>query len=386
MELHNIRLFSASISLQSSDGQDVACQPYSREFLSLMSEITTTAAGQKTSLPIPDGRPAAATLDDVAKLAKVSPITVSRVINRPELVSEKTTKRVRNAIRKTGYVPNLLAGGLVSQRSRLVIVVIPNIANRAFVDTVSQLGQRLAASRYQLLVSQADLNAASEADLVDNILARRPDGIVLTRQLFTQEAREKLLGRGTPIVEAWELHEDPIDTVVGFSHEAVGRMMAEHMIERGYRRIALIWSDDARGTRRRLACVQRLAEAGLEPVAVELQSVPVAVGNGRQAMAKLLARKVGMDAVICSIDLLAQGVIAEATASGLRIPQDVAVMGFGDLEFAAHTHPRLTTVGIDGGRIGLRTAELLLERIDGRLAARACVEDVGFSLVVREST
>ncbi|OLU17754.1 hypothetical protein BVH01_09005 [Pseudomonas sp. PA1(2017)] len=335
---------------------------------------------------MPDGRPAAATLDDVAKLAKVSPITVSRVINRPELVSEKTTKRVRNAIRKTGYVPNLLAGGLVSQRSRLVIVVIPNIANRAFVDTVSQLGQRLAASRYQLLVSQADLNAASEADLVDNILARRPDGIVLTRQLFTQEAREKLLGRGTPIVEAWELHEDPIDTVVGFSHEAVGRMMAEHMIERGYRRIALIWSDDARGTRRRLACVQRLAEAGLEPVAVELQSVPVAVGNGRQAMAKLLARKVGMDAVICSIDLLAQGVIAEATASGLRIPQDVAVMGFGDLEFAAHTHPRLTTVGIDGGRIGLRTAELLLERIDGRLAARACVEDVGFSLVVREST
>ncbi|WP_256562745.1 LacI family DNA-binding transcriptional regulator [Pseudomonas sp. PA1(2017)] len=386
MELHNIRLFLASISLQSSDGHDVACQPYSREFLSLMSEITTTAAGQKTSLPIPDGRPAAATLDDVAKLAKVSPITVSRVINRPELVSEKTTKRVRNAIRKTGYVPNLLAGGLVSQRSRLVIVVIPNIANRAFVDTVSQLGQRLAASRYQLLVSQADLNAASEADLVDNILARRPDGIVLTRQLFTQEAREKLLGRGTPIVEAWELHEDPIDTVVGFSHEAVGRMMAEHMIERGYRRIALIWSDDARGTRRRLACVQRLAEAGLEPVAVELQSVPVAVGNGRQAMAKLLARKVGMDAVICSIDLLAQGVIAEATASGLRIPQDVAVMGFGDLEFAAHTHPRLTTVGIDGGRIGLRTAELLLERIDGRLAARACVEDVGFSLVVREST
>lgn len=351
-----------------------------------MPDISTATTGQKTSPLALDGRPASVTLDDVAKLAKVSPITVSRVINRPELVSEKTAKRVRNAIRKTGYVPNLLAGGLVSQRSRLVIVVIPNIANRAFVDTVTQLGIRLSASRYQLLISQADLNAASEAELVDNILARRPDGIVLTRKLFTEQAREKLLNRGTPVIEAWELHENPIDTVVGFSHEAVGRMMAEHMIERGYRRIALIWSDDARGTRRRVACVQRLAEAGIEPVAVELQAVPVTVGDGRQAMANLLARQVKMDAVICSIDLLAQGVMSEALSHGLRIPHDIAVMGFGDLEFAAYTHPRLTSVGVDGGYIGLRTAELLLDRIEGRLAPRSCVEDIGFNLMVREST
>ncbi|MGK0148398.1 substrate-binding domain-containing protein [Pseudomonas putida] len=93
-----------------------------------------------------------------------------------------------------------------------------------------------------------------------------------------------------------------------------------------------------------------------------------------------------MDAVICSIDLLAQGVMAEAQARGLSIPTDIAVMGFGDLEFAAHTHPRLSTVNIDGGRIGLRTAELLLQRIDGSLARGECAEDVGFNLVVREST
>lgn len=351
-----------------------------------MSDTLDATAGQIGPLSRFNGRPAAVTLDDVAKLAKVSPITVSRVINRPELVSEKTSKRVRNAIRKTGYVPNLLAGGLVSQRSRLVIVVIPSIANRAFVDTITQLGVRLSASRYQLLISQADLNAESEAELVDNLLARRPDGIVLTRQLFTEQARERLLSRGTPVVEAWELHENPIDTEVGFCHEAVGRTMAEHMIDRGYRRIALVWSDDARGTRRRLACVQRLSEAGIKPVAVELQAVPVMVGDGRQAMARLLARGVEVDAVICSIDLLAQGVMAEAMSRGLRIPDDIAVMGFGDLEFAAHTHPRLTSVGVDGGYIGLRTAELLLERIEGRLAPRSFSEDIGFRLVVREST
>ncbi|MDR0210523.1 MAG: LacI family DNA-binding transcriptional regulator [Pseudomonas putida] len=331
-------------------------------------------------------RSAPATLDDVAKMAKVSPITVSRVINRPELVSEKTQKKVRSAIRKTGYVPNMLAGALVSQRSRLVIVVVPTIANRAFVDTIDQLGQRLAAARFQLLISQSDLDVSGESGLIDAILARRPDGIVLTRRLRSAEAREKLVARGVPVVETWELADSPIDTVVGFSHEAVGRAMAGHVIERGHHRVGLVWSDDDRATRRRLACVEALESAGVEVVACEFEKVPVNMGNGREAMARLLAAGVLMDAVICSIDLLAQGVMAEAQARGLRVPEDVAVMGFGNLEFAAHTHPRLSTVNVDGGRIGLRTAELLLQRIDGSLARGVQVEDVGFSVVAREST
>lgn len=136
----------------------------------------------------------------------------------------------------------------------------------------------------------------------------------------------------------------------------------------------------------RTACIAALQHAAVEIVASELESAPVNMGNGRQAMARLLAANVKMDVVICSIDLLAQGVMAEAQARGLSIPTDIAVMGFGDLEFAAHTHPRLSTVNIDGGRIGLRTAELLLQRIDGSLARGECAEDVGFNLVVREST
>lgn len=345
-----------------------------------MLETPADTAGPKPGPATP------ATLDDVAKMAKVSPITVSRVINRPELVSEKTAKKVRNAIRKTGYVPNLLAGALVSQRSRLVIVVVPNIANRAFVDTITQLGQRLAAARYQLLLSQSDLSPARESELIDAILARRPDGIVLTRRLHSAAAREKLIARGVPVIETWELAPEPIDTVVGFSHEAVGQAMARHIVERGHRRIGLVWSDDDRATRRRQACVETLEQAGLEIVGCELEAVPVNMGHGREAMARLLARGVAMDAVICSIDLLAQGVMAEAQSHGLRVPQDLAVMGFGNLEFAAHTHPRLSTVNVDGGRIGLRTAELLLQRIEGSLGRGEQMEDVGFNLVVREST
>ncbi|WP_065761783.1 substrate-binding domain-containing protein [Pseudomonas defluvii] len=135
-----------------------------------------------------------------------------------------------------------------------------------------------------------------------------------------------------------------------------------------------------------MSSFSRIEQAGVVISACELEPVPVDMGHGRQAMSKLLASKQPINAVICSIDLLAQGVMAEAQANGLRVPQDIAVMGFGDLEFAAHTYPRLSTVNVDGGRIGLRTAELLLQRIEGSLGRREHVEDVGFRVVPREST
>ncbi|WP_462380776.1 LacI family DNA-binding transcriptional regulator [Pseudomonas sp. Marseille-QA0892] len=331
-------------------------------------------------------RPGSATLDDVARVAGVSPITVSRVINKPEIVSERTIQRVQAAIAQTGYIPNLLAGSLVSQRSRLVIVVVPNIANRVFVDTVDRLGQCLAAARYQLLLAQSDLSAEGELALIDSILARRPDGIVLTHPLQTPAARARLQSRGTPVVEAWELHEEPIDTIVGFSHPAAGAAMADHIASKGYTKVALIWSEDARATQRRLACEQRLSEAGVEILACKLTPVPVAVGYGRDAMAQLLDEACDAHAVLCSIDLLAQGAMAEAQARGLTVPSDLAVMGFGDLEFAAHTFPRLSTIRINGAQVGELTAERLLARIAGTLAPGSCIDDVGFELVAREST
>lgn len=326
------------------------------------------------------------TLNDVAKLAKVSAITVSRVLNHPHLVSEKTARRVRNAISKTGYVPNLLAGGLVSQRSRLVIVVIPTIGHRAFVDTVSLLAQRLAEHRYQLLLCQAGYSGQEEAELIDGILARRPDGIVLTTPLRSTAAREKLIARGLPVVETWHLKDDPIDGLVGFSHQAAGVAMARLMLERGHQRLALIWANDIRAQWRYDACVSTLRDCGVEPIAVERVEVPVQVGFGRAAMARILDTGGAPDGLLCSIDLLAQGALAEIQSRGLRVPQDIAVMGFGDLEFAADLHPRLTSIRVDGARIGTLAAELILRRIGGLAAKGEERIDLGFEIVEREST
>ncbi|WP_028237883.1 LacI family DNA-binding transcriptional regulator [Stutzerimonas azotifigens] len=338
-----------------------------------------------TPPPIPDAAGRTVTLDDVARIAKVSAITVSRVINRPHLVSERTAKRVRSAIARTGYVPNLLAGGLVSQRSRLVIALVPSVANPAFTETMTHLGTRLAAARYQLLLCQSELPHQEESTLIDAVLSRRPDALVLTKPLSTPTARQRLLARGLPVVESWELNADPIEALVGFSHAAAGAAMARHMLDHGYQRIGLLWSEDQRAETRRRACLETLIEAGVAVGAQAAVPVPVGMRHGREGLARLLEMDPRLDAVICSIDLLAQGVLAEAQARGLRVPHDLGVLGFGDFEFAAHTHPRLSTVRVDSARIGELAADHLLRRLEGDKPT-SLVHDVGFELLVREST
>ncbi len=337
----------------------------------------------ESSLKPPALRSAPVTLDDVARLAQVSAITVSRVINRPGMVSERTAKRVRKAIDKIGYVPNLAAGSLVSQRSRLVIVVMPSIANHVFVETIRHLSQALAKERYQLMLCQSGYSEQSEIELVDTLLSRRPDGLVLTTALSNESARQRLINRDLPVVEAWELKDQPIDAVVGFSHAAAGAAMAAHMLAKGYRRFGLVWSNDARAASRLHACRATLLAAGATVLETVLVEVPVSVGYGRSGLTQILDHHSDIDAVICSIDLLAQGVLAEAQARGLRVPEQLGVMGFGDLDFAAHIQPPLTTVRADGARIGQLAAQFLLQRIEGRVGRGELVEDVGFEIVER---
>lgn len=326
-----------------------------------------------------------ATLHDVARLARVSFVTVSRVINHPEKVSEDTARRVRAAIKKTGYVPNLLAGGLAMQRSRLVIAVIPTFAHRAFINTITRLGEALEAAGYQLLVCQSGYAGENEAALIESILKRRPDGIVLTTPVRNKAVRAQLKQRRIPVVETWQLHDDPIDAQVGFDHVEAGRAMGGYMAAKGYRSIGLIWSDDARAQSRRKGCVAALADAGVKVARTELVPAPVSMRQGRQAMGLLLDGRKKFDAVICSIDLLAQGALIEAQHRGLRVPGDLGIMGFGDFDFAADLEPPLSTVRIDAGEIGLHAATLLLDRFNAADAGDSVARkvEIGFEVVAR---
>ena len=325
------------------------------------------------------------TLADVARLAGVSPITVSRVLNHPELVTAATLAHVQQAIRRTGYVPNLLAGGLASRRSRLVAAIVPSITNGIFVETVEALTDRLWQAGYQVLLGLSGYPPSREEALLAAVLSRRPDGIFLTGIHHSPEARQRLLASRIPIVESWDMTPTPLDMLVGFSHEDVGVAVARHLVARGHRRFGMIWADDARALARRRGFLGELAARRIAAPRIETVPAPSTLGLGRQGLARLLDAGPAPTAVFCSSDLLAHGALEEARARGLALPQSLALMGFGDLEFAQFTAPALSTVRIDRAAIGRRAAELILARIAGE-RPRASVLDVGFSIVDRATT
>ena len=284
------------------------------------------------------------TLSDVAKVAGVSAITASRALNTPDRVSPDALARIRAAIERTGYVPNMLAGGLASNRSRLVAALVPTIAGPVFLETIQALTEALAESGYQLMLGQSGYSGSREDALLDAIIGRRPDGIVLTGVMHSAEGRRRLLASGIPVVETWDLTPTPIDMLVGFSHEKVGAAVAEYLYARGKRRLAIVTADDQRAGMRHRSFAEAAARLGLGEVHACVVPAPTTLGSGRRGLADLLKRHPAIDAVFCSSDVLALGVITEAQSRGLAVPGDFSVFGFGDLGFAGDTHPPLTTV------------------------------------------
>ena len=331
-----------------------------------------------TALPPP---PKPATLHEVARAAGVSLITASRALSRPGVVSAKTIARVQQAVEATGYIPNLLAGGLKSKRSRMVAGIVPALSVSQFLPTVQALTDALAGAGYQVLLGQTGYDHGREDLVLNTMVSRQPDGIVFTGLVHSQRARDMLRRAAIPVVETWDLSDTPVDMLVGFSHEAVGRAVAAYFQARGWQHVAVATGDDPRALQRRAGF---MAALGRE-VPTAFVPAPSSLERGRAALAELLAQEPRLQAVSCSSDTLAQGVLVEAQARGLRVPQDLAVCGFGNADFAAHLLPSLTTVLVDGPEIGRLAASMVLARCRGEVVQQPVV-DVGFRIVERAST
>lgn len=321
------------------------------------------------------------TLHDVARAAGVSTITASRALSHPERVAKGTLERVHQAVEATGYIPNLLAGGLKSRRSMMVGALVPFIAVPQFLPTIQTLTAELDQAGYQLVLGQAGYDHRREAALIDTLLGRRVDGIVFTGLLRDETTRARLRKLGLPVVETWDLTDKPCDMVVGFSHLAVGSAVAGYFRGKGWHDVAIATGDDERALRRRDGFV---AAMGTQ-VPTAFVRAPSSLALGRAALAQLMDRGTRMRAIFCSSDGLAQGVLIEARVRGIRVPEDLAVVGFGGADFAAHLEPGLTTVQIDGAAIGLHAARDLLARCRGEAVAQP-IRDLGFKIVERQSS
>ena len=325
------------------------------------------------------------TLADVARIAGVSSITVSRAINRPEMVTPQTIAHVKQIIARTGYVPNLLAGGLASRRTRLVAALVPSITNAIFVEAVQALTDRLWEAGYQVLLGLSGYPATREDALLAAVLSRRPDAVYITGINHSPEGRQRLINAKIPVVETWDMTPTPIDMLVGFSHERIGEAVARHLLAKGHRKFGLVWADDARALARQQGFLAELEAHGVNDVQVATVPAPSTFTLGRRGLAHLLEGGARPTAVFCGSDLLAHGAVEEARSRGLSVPRDLALIGFGDLEFASQTSPALSTVRVDRAAIGRQAAELILARTDG-VDVQTKVIDIGFEIVDRGTT
>jgi LacI family gluconate utilization system Gnt-I transcriptional repressor len=327
-------------------------------------------------------------IEDVAGLAGVSAITVSRTLNKPDSVAEETRQAVWAAIEETGYIPNRLAAGLASSRTRTVGVIIPTIVNSIFADTVQGMTDILGAKGYYLLLANSGYSLETETELVAAFLAQRPSGLVLTGVTHEERTRKLLARAGVPVVETWNLSAEPIDMLVGFSNEAASFAMVEHLAHCGYRKIGFVsapirHNDRAAGRLEGYRQAVRKLDLTADPM-LEREAF-FTLANGAAAVSDLIAAHADIEAIFLANDVLATGGAFEALRRGLRIPDHLGIAGFDDIELAREVSPALTTVRIPRYEIGACAASLLLERIAGADPAER-VLDLGFEIVSRGST
>lgn len=323
-------------------------------------------------------------IEDVAARAGVSAATVSRFYNNPAVVAPATAKRIRDAIAATGYVPDLMAGGLASRRSRLVAILVPEISHSIFNDTIEAMANELSLDGYTVMLGLTGADGSGTRRLIDAALARRAEAVILSGIVSDDPTQALLRSRSTTVIETWGLPEKPIDVAVGFSHAAVGDALARFLAGRGYRNPYLIVGDGQRARMRRDAFVRAWeALGGAKPSEMKV-AIPTHFGHARLVWRHIVDLDPQPDVAVCGTDLLAQGVIIEAQTAGKRVPEDLAVVGFGNHSLAGEMRPTITSVDVDGARIGREAVAMLKRRAAGETITERVI-DVGFRIVARES-
>lgn len=329
------------------------------------------------------------TMADVARIAGVSPMTVSRAFKRDSSVSEATRGAILQVAEDLGYVFDSTASNLRSQKTDFVAVTIPSINNANFADTVAGLTEGLKDRGLQLLLGHTNYDMAEEERLVEQLLRRRPEAIVVTGGRHTDRARRMLANAGIPVIETWDLPEAPIGHVVGFSNAGAVWGMVDHFVARGLTRIAFIGGDadrDTRGSDRRAGFVAAMQAHGLDATRLIAAGVPpISMREGAEAMARLLEELPDTEAVICVSDLSAFGALTECQRRGVAVPGRLSLAGFGNYEIADVAVPGLTTINPFPREIGVRTAALILQVLAGEQVSAARIE-ISPELLLRQSS
>jgi LacI family transcriptional regulator, gluconate utilization system Gnt-I transcriptional repressor len=327
------------------------------------------------------------TLADVARLAQVSPITVSRALRGERAVDAQLVARVQAAAQQLGYVPDPAARALASRHSAQVVVLIPLLSNALFVDVLEAVQRTLRPAGYQMLMGVTHYNADEEEYLLHELLQHRPAGLLVTGFERNDATRQMMATSGVPCVHLMESSGAEGVYSVGFSQRDAGAEMTRHLLQRGKQRIAFAGAQlDPRTLQRLAGWRDELTRAGrYDPQLEWLNPAPSSMALGGDMLAKILQAQPDVDAVFFNNDDLAQGALLAALRLGLQVPQRVAIAGFNDLTGSDQMLPTLTTVHTPRSEIGSAAAAMLVTLMDGDSVPSPCI-DLGYRLVVRQST
>ena len=326
-------------------------------------------------------------LEDVARLADVSTATVSRALNDPKKVRPNLAQRVHDAIRELGYVPHGAARALASHRSHTIGAIVPTLDNAIFARGIGALQQRLSEDGYTLLLATSDYEFERELFQVEKLIERGIDGLMLIGEAHDKRLYDMLAAKKLPYVNTWVYNAESPHPCVGFHNRNAAYRIATYLIDIGHRRIGMIaglcqYND--RAAERVLGVRHALADRGLELAPRLLTEVPYDITEGRKALHTLLEQNDPPTAFICGNDVIAFGALFEALFLGKKVPAELSIVGFDDLDLARQIAPPLTTMHVPSLQMGRAAAEYLLARLAGENPAAATELEVG--LIVRGTT
>jgi LacI family transcriptional regulator len=327
-------------------------------------------------------------LEDVARLARVSTATASRVINAPETVTEKTRARVEKAIAELGWIPHGAAQALASLRTRTIGALIPTLGHQTIATMLESLQQSLGEAGYTLLLGRPDSARDRTTLQVSKMIQNGVECIVLMGEDHPPELFAMLKQRRIFHVIAYTTGGFGHTNCIGIDNYAEMSRMVSHLLELGHRSFGVIAANHEHNDRIRHrinAIRDTLAREGIAVRPQHFRVVPQwTIGCGRQGMRDLIDQPTRPTAVICTNDYLASGALIEARNAGLSVPEDISVSGFDDNELALHGTPPLTTVHVPAAEMGKAIAEHVIFVLDGGEAPLPIRLDC--DLVIRQST
>jgi len=328
------------------------------------------------------------TLADVAREAGVSAITVSRALRQPDKVSPKVRDRILRVVSRLGYVPDAAASALASTRTNVVALLVPSLTNAVFSDLLRGVYDAVETTPLTVQIGNFRYSPSKEEALIRTFLHQRPAGVILSGVDQTDAARTMLEQARCPVVQTMDLSDRPIDRIIGFSQRDAGRCVAEHLIAAGYRRPGFIGARMDPRSQARLAGYRDVLErAGLlDRHRFVNTPQPSSVGLGGQLFTDLLAAAPDTDAVFCTNDDLAAGALFETQRRSIRVPDDMGICGFNDLEMSRHLVPPLTTVATPRYAIGRGAIALVMNAGDPQVDAAEMDVRLNVTLVPRGTT